>query len=49
MISERQINFRNEYRSRVATWYNGYGHILIIYFIGFSTIYICSKHIAPVL
>jgi hypothetical protein len=24
MITQRQIDFRNEYRSRIVGWYNGY-------------------------
>ena len=34
MMTERQGNFRKEYRSRVAGWYNGYLHVLVIYTIG---------------
>jgi len=31
MITERQKAFRQEYRSRIVGWYDGYIHILIIY------------------
>ena len=34
MISERQKAFRQEYRSRIIGWYDGYIHILIIYAMG---------------
>ena len=34
MISPRQIAFRNEYRSRILGWYDGYFHIFIIYAMG---------------
>jgi len=34
MITERQKAFRQEYRSRIVGWYDGYIHILIIYAIG---------------
>ena len=34
MISQRQIDFRNEYRSRIVGWYNGYFHIALIYAMG---------------
>ena len=28
MISQRQIDFRQEYRSRIIGWYDGYFHIV---------------------
>jgi hypothetical protein len=34
MISQRQIDFRNEYRSRIVGWYSGYFHIVLIYAMG---------------
>ena len=34
MISQRQIDFRQEYRSRIIGWYDGYFHIVIIYAMG---------------
>ena len=40
MMSERQMNFRKVYRSRIAGWYNGYVHILVIYTIGLTALYI---------
>ena len=30
MISQRQIAFRQEYRSRILGWYDGYFHVVII-------------------
>ena len=46
MISQRQIDFRNEYRSRIVGWYNGYFHIVLIYAMGAAvfTIYIAHIH-----
>ena len=40
MISERQKAFRQEYRSRIVGWYDGYVHILIVYAIGAAAFYI---------
>jgi len=34
MISQRQIEFRQEYRSRIIGWYDGYVHVVIIYAMG---------------
>ena len=48
MMSERQAAFRREYRSRIAGWYNGYVHILVIYAIGAMAFYIYASHIADV-
>lgn len=46
MVSERQIEFRREYRSRIIGWYNGYAHVLIIYAMGAMafTIYVQNIH-----
>ena len=39
MITDRQKAFRQEYRSRIVGWYDGYIHILIIYAIGAAAFY----------
>ena len=45
MITERQKRFRQEYRSRIVGWYDGYIHILIIYAMGAAAFYIYVAHI----
>ena len=45
MITERQKAFRQEYRSRIVGWYDGYVHILIIYAMGAAAFYIYVAHI----
>ena len=40
MISQRQIDFRQEYRSRIIGWYDGYFHIVIIYAMGAAAFYV---------
>jgi len=45
MMTERQAGFRKEYRSRIAGWYSGYIHVLVIYAIGLTAIYIYTQHI----
>ena len=45
MITQRQIDFRNEYRSRIVGWYNGYFHIVLIYAMGAAVLYIYISHI----
>lgn len=47
-MTERQAGFRREYRSRVAGWYNGYVHALVIYAIGAAALYIFTSHIGDV-
>ena len=42
-MSERQRAYRATYRSRVAGWYNGWMHVLVIYSIGFTGLYIYFK------
>jgi hypothetical protein len=46
MMSERQKNFRNQYRSRIDGWYNGLFHVAVIYGIGISALYIYIQNIA---
>ena len=45
MITQRQIDFRQEYRSRIIGWYDGYFHIAIIYAMGAAAFYIYVTHI----
>ena len=45
MISERQKAFRQEYRSRIIGWYDGYVHVAIIYAMGAAAFYIYVEHI----
>ena len=49
MMTDRQLGFRKEYRSRIAGWYNGYLHILVVYAIGLTALYIYTSHIDGVL
>ena len=44
MISQRQIDFRQEYRSRILGWYDGYLHIVIIYAMGAAAFYVYVAH-----
>ena len=39
-MTERQRKYRENYRQRVAGWYNGWLHILLIYTIGFTALYV---------
>ena len=48
MISARQIAFRQEYRSRILGWYDGYFHIAIIYAMGAAAFYIYVQNIHAV-
>ena len=48
MITERQKAFRQEYRSRIVGWYDGYVHIVIIYAIGAAAFYVYVAHIHDV-
>ncbi len=47
-MSERQRDYRSIYRSRIATWYNGYAHIVVIYAIGAMAMYIYITNISAV-
>ncbi len=45
MISDRQKAYRQEYRSRIMGFYDGYLHIVIIYAMGAAAFYIYLQHI----
>lgn len=45
-MSERQRGYRQIYRERIATWYNGWLHVAIIYIIGFCLLYVYAAHLA---
>jgi hypothetical protein len=45
-MSERQLNYRKVYRERIATWYNGWVHVAVIYTIGLAALYVYSAHIS---
>lgn len=48
-MSERQRDYRSNYRSRVVGWYSGWAHVLVIYTIGSIGLYIYIANIeAPV-
>lgn len=47
-MSERQRQYRNKYRERVAGWYNGFLHIAVIYIIGFTALYIYLSNLKDV-
>ncbi len=47
-MSERQRKYRATYRERVAGWYNGWLHVLIIYTIGFTALYVYTANIHAV-
>src|SRR4029078_1902706 len=45
MIKQRQIDFRQEYRSRIIGWYDGYFHVALIYAMGAAAFYVYVAHI----
>jgi hypothetical protein len=47
-MSDRQRSFREEYRRRIAGWYNGWLHVVVIYTIGVAAFYIYVSNIANV-
>src|SRR5260370_15573289 len=48
MITQRQAEFRQEYRSRIVGWYDGYFHIFIIYAMGAAAFFIYVEHLHDV-
>ncbi|MFQ5773053.1 MAG: sterol desaturase family protein [Kiloniellaceae bacterium] len=47
-MTERQRDFRREYRRRIVGWYNGWLHVAVIYTIGIAGFYIYVSHIRDV-
>jgi Fatty acid hydroxylase len=48
-MSERQRGYRETYRERVAGWYNGWLHVVIIYVIGFTALYIYISNMKAIM
>src|SRR5436305_14920072 len=46
LMTERQRNYRANYRYRIAGWYNGWLHVFVIYVIGFTALSIYFGHIS---
>jgi hypothetical protein len=47
-MADRQRTYRAKYRERVAGWYNGWLHILIIYIIGGTALYVYGANLNDV-
>ena len=47
-MTDRQRQYRANYRERVAGWYNGFLHIVIIYTIGLTALYIYTANLHQV-
>jgi hypothetical protein len=45
-MTERQRNYRANYRYRIAGWYNGWLHVFVIYVIGFTALSIYFGNIS---
>ena len=48
MMNDRQKNYRQEYRSRLSSWYNGPVHVVVVYTIGLTALWIFSQHLHDV-
>ena len=45
-MTERQRNYRANYRYRIAGWYNGWLHVVVIYVIGFTALSIYFANVS---
>lgn len=48
MMNDRQKAYRQEYRRRLSNWYNGPVHVVVIYTIGLTALWIYTKHLVNV-
>jgi hypothetical protein len=47
-MTDKQRNYRREYRSRIVGWYNGYFHVAVIYALGAAAFYVYLAHLENV-
>jgi len=47
-MGERQRRYRASYRERVAGWYNGWLHVVVIFVVGFTAIYVYLANVTNV-
>ena len=47
-MSDRQRTYREVYRDRIATWYNGWVHVAVIYTIGLCALVVYLSHLSAV-
>lgn len=47
-MTDRQRGYRQVYRQRIATWYNGWLHVAVIYAIGLAALYVYVSHVNSV-
>jgi hypothetical protein len=47
-MSDRQRKYREQYRARIAGWYDGWIHVAVIYAIGLTAIYVYVTNIRDV-
>lgn len=47
-MTDRQRNYRHQYRERIAGWYNGWLHVAVIYTIGLTAMYVYVSNIRDV-
>ena len=45
MMTAKQAAFRTEYKAHIASWYNGWGHLLSIFVPGGAVVAYCLYHI----
>ncbi len=48
MMSDKQRNFRERYRARIEPWYNGLIHIVVMYGVGLSILFLCIRQLHDV-
>lgn len=47
-MSDRQRAFRATYRHQIATWYNGWLHVAVIFVSGLAVVYVCAANLRDV-
>ncbi len=44
-LTPKQAAFRDEYKRNIATWYNGWGHLLSIFVPGIAVVWYCASQV----
>jgi len=45
VLTPKQAAFRDEYKRNIASWYNGWGHLLSIYVPGVAVVWYCASQV----
>ena len=45
VLTPKQAAFRDDYKRNIASWYNGWGHLLSIFVPGVAVVWYCASQV----